>query len=467
MAAEQLPGRVRDFARYLEGLLGRVDQRAGWSGVFWERHPEGMRACLEGRDVPPWDVVEGLLHDLAAAHGSRAAAVETEPARALHAAAATAHDTRPGGREALRDRLEAAWREEREAAGRRAERGRAVEAAGGDRAPEALRVDLAWARDDHERAVARCAELRARWEALDRGERAEPARVAGAGEGAGAAGRQKRKRPRGSARFAGMLEEPDVQAAPAPPAGPFGPVPAAAPAPFAAAVTGPGSGPVAGLASGFGFGPEPGRAGAGAGIGAPRGARFAGATEEPAAGVTDAPGPEDRRLAAEQVARLLRLRAQGRSGEAHALLAETASWPPARLPLVAEELARSRDDVEWTTLLWEVSSLPVARLVPVGDALAAAGRGEDGERVLRQGVARAAEEMGGALLSLAAAGRHRDVRLLLDAYVRVRAPAEVVRCVLPDPDRLVPLLLAAGRGVSDDHHWSLIHALRVTGIRGV
>jgi hypothetical protein len=87
--------------------------------------------------------------------------------------------------------------------------------------------------------------------------------------------------------------------------------------------------------------------------------------------------------------------------------------------------------------------------------------------VLRQGVARAAEEIGGAVLSLAAAGRHRDVRLLLDAYVRVRAPAEVVRCVLPDPDRLVPLLLAAGRGVSDDHHWSLIHALRVTGIRGV
>ncbi|MGW0605148.1 hypothetical protein [Streptomyces sp. NPDC002640] len=452
MAGEQLPARVREFAGYLGGLLGRVDQRAGWSGVFWDRHPEGMRACLEGRDVPPWDVVAGLLHDLAAAHGAPAAAAETEPARALHAAAATAYDARPGGREALRDRLEAAWREEQEAAGRRAELGRALEAAGGDRAPEALRADLAWACDDHERAVARCAELRGRWEALSRVERAEPVGVAGSSSSAAAAAadRQKRKRPRGSARFAGMLEEPDAQAVPAPPTGHFPlVVPAAAPVP--------------------GFGPEPGRAGAGAGAwaGAPRGARFAGATEEPAAGGTDTPGPEDRRLAAEQVARLLRLRGQGLSGEAHALLAEMASWPPARLPLVAEELSRSRDDVEWTTLLWEVSSLPVTRLVPVEDALAAAGRGEDGERVLRQGVARAAEEIGDAVLSLTAAGRHREVRLLLDAYVRVHAPAEVVRCVRPDPDRLVPLLLAAGRGVSDDHHWSLVHALRVTGIRGV
>jgi hypothetical protein len=172
-------------------------------------------------------------------------------------------------------------------------------------------------------------------------------------------------------------------------------------------------------------------------------------------------------VVAEAVDRLLRLRGQGRSGEAHALLAEMAHWPAARLPLAAVRLERSGAAAEWATLLWEASSLPVPRLVPVADALAAAGRRDDGERVLRQGVARSAEEMAGAVIALCDERRDREVRLLLDAYVRVRVPAEAARCAAGDPARLVPLLLEAAREVSEDRYWGVVHALRVAGVRGV
>ncbi|MET7441421.1 hypothetical protein ABZS63_29705, partial [Streptomyces sp. NPDC005568] len=61
MAVGQLPHDVREFTAFLNGLLTRLDQRAGWCAVFWQRDPEGMRACLDGWEVPPWDVVEALL----------------------------------------------------------------------------------------------------------------------------------------------------------------------------------------------------------------------------------------------------------------------------------------------------------------------------------------------------------------------------------------------------------------------
>ena len=163
------------------------------------------------------------------------------------------------------------------------------------------------------------------------------------------------------------------------------------------------------------------------------------------------------------VDRLVRLRAEGRSGEAHVLLAEAAQWPPARLPLLADALWNAGLGADWATLLWETVSLPVDRLVAVADALVAAGRGGDGEQILRQGVARPADETGRAVLALAAEGRHREVRALLDAYVRVRTPEEAARSAGPDPQILVPLLLEAARGVSEERHWDLVHALRVAG----
>jgi hypothetical protein len=118
---------------------------------------------------------------------------------------------------------------------------------------------------------------------------------------------------------------------------------------------------------------------------------------------------------------------------------------------------------DWATLLWEAASLPADRLVAAADALAGAGLGGDAEQILRQGVARPAAEIGQAVLALAAEGRRREIRALLDAYVRVRAPEEAARSAGPDPQTLVPLLVEAARGVSDECHWNLVHALRVAG----
>jgi hypothetical protein len=159
----------------------------------------------------------------------------------------------------------------------------------------------------------------------------------------------------------------------------------------------------------------------------------------------------------------MRLRGEGRSGEAHALLAELASWPAARYPLLAAEMQRAGLGADWATLLWEAASLPADRLVAAADALVEAGRGTDAEQILRQGVARPAAEIGQAVLALATEGRRREVRALLDAYVRVRTPEEAARSAEPDPQTLVPLLVEAAQGVSDERHWDLVHALRVAG----
>jgi hypothetical protein len=197
----------------------------------------------------------------------------------------------------------------------------------------------------------------------------------------------------------------------------------------------------------------------------PRGARFAGAAEEPVRPRTETepPDADARRLTAETVATLTRLRSEGRSGEAHALLVEAAYWPPARFPLLAAELHRAGLDADWATLLWEAASLPADRLVAAADALSAVGRTDDGRQMLRQGVTRPAPEIGAAVLGLADEGRGREIGALLDAYVRVRTPEEVARSAETDPERLVPLLLQAARSVSDECEWDLVHALRVAG----
>jgi hypothetical protein len=183
-------------------------------------------------------------------------------------------------------------------------------------------------------------------------------------------------------------------------------------------------------------------------------------TPRPAVEPVDADGLREIERA---VAALARLRAEGRSGEAHALLTEAARWPAARFPVLAAGLQRAGLGADWVTLLWETSSLPADRLVAAADALAAAGRDSDGRQILRQGVVRPAAEIGAAVLALTGEGRHREVRALLDAYVRMRTPEESVRSVDPDPGTLVPLLLEAARGVCDERYWDLVHALRVAG----
>jgi hypothetical protein len=516
MAVEQLPGQVREFARYLNGLLTRLDQGGGWCGVFWQRDPDGMRACLDGAEVPPWDVVESILQDLAAEYGPRAAAQETERARALHGASLAAYDARPGGREALGDRLDVMLREQRYAAERQSALGGLLRDATTREEVDSLRLDLAWARDDYERATARCAEIRARLDELDRqsaggyarealpippggdrgdvlwvdeafepeggeqssgGARGEPdawwdpaprptpevnKATHGADDGEGttegkaakgvedtkatkatkdtknakatkATKQRSKRRPRGSARFAGVMEE-DVEGVG------HGAVPAM-PAP-----------------------PVTDRS--------PRGARFAGVAEEPveqgsAGRASEEPFDDETRRATaetvEVVERLVRLRREGRSGEAHAVLAEVVHWPAARFPLLASELHRAGLDADWSTLLWEAVSLPADRLIAAADALVAAGRAGDGQQVLRQGVVRPAAEIGDAVLGFVGEGRGPEARALLDAYVRVRPPEEAARSADVDPQLLTPLLLEAARAVSPEHHRDLVHALRVAG----
>ncbi|MFJ5727302.1 hypothetical protein [Streptomyces paradoxus] len=645
MAADQLPAEVGEFVTYLGGLLARLDPSGGWCAVFWQRDPEGMRACLDGREMPPWDVVEALLQDLAGQYGPGGAGPETDRARALHAAAIAAYDGRPGGRDALGDRLDVMLREQRYAAERQAALARHLTSATTREQADALRLDLAWARDDHERAAARCAELRARMAHLDRRDReAAPgawddaagpggagaavpstaadrydhgaswaatrtagrhdAEASGAGRHSGSraapGGVTEHGRPgtlpassagadaparhetvplearwnapqhpgdpavpqevaaggrldgfRGPAAPAGAgpvarydAEAPDdSRHAPRHPGGPAVPGGVAAGGgsdgfrgPAAPAGAGPGArydavapddsrhsgspavpvaadgrpgafgAPVADSASAAPEPPAPEppapkqrkrrRGGARfAGMAdedvaavavppvadvpvlpapapassrrTPRGARFAGAAEEAVverpARETGAAGAADLAEVGRTVDLLARLRGEGRSGEAHALLTEVASWEPARFPLLAERLHLAGLDADWQTLLWEAASLPAGRLVAAADALVEAGRAEDGRQMLRQGIARPPGEVGDAVLGLTAEGRHREVRVLLDAYVRARTPEEAARSAEPEPRRLVPLLLEAARGVSDERHWDLVHALRVAG----
>ncbi|MGW4455399.1 hypothetical protein ACWEJQ_04195 [Streptomyces albidoflavus] len=415
----QLPGAVVDFARFLAGLTARLDRRSGWLAVFLERDPEGMRACLAGSELPPWDVVDALLQDLAADQGAAAARTEAATARALHAAATAAHDAAPGASAALAGRLDVMLREQRYAAERLQELTAHRATATTEEAAAALDVDLAWAEDDHRRATARCAELRARASALTLPAAPGPAPRPAAPERPAQQARPK-KRPRGGARFAGIAEEAAEPPHPAP----------VAPAPAAAV----------------------------------RGARFAGVAEQAGEPAPPAPGPEEARAAGGAVARLHALRAQGRGGEAHVLLAELAGWPASRLPLLAAELHRAGLEADWATLLWEVAALPPAGLVAAADALADAGRGADARQLLRQGVARPAPEIADALHLLTGDGRDRQARALAGAYLAVRSPEDAAGVALSDPDRLVPLLLEAARGVSEERHWDLVHAFRVAGV---
>ncbi|WP_221356022.1 hypothetical protein [Streptomyces beigongshangae] len=652
MAVEQLPDEIREFAQYFNGLLSGLDQGGGWCGVFWQRDPEGMRACLDGAEVPPWDVVEAVLQDLAAHYGDAAAAQQAERVRALHAASLAAYDARPGGRDALYDRLDVMLREQRYAAERLSELGRSLHAATTREEADSLRLDLAWARDDHDRATARCAEIRHRIDALDRrsagghaqgtlpiplvvddggaflvdqpgeaegGEERkgeggrgregreterqtegqvqvqvhgqvrlqvqDQAQARGYGEAHGAAGpgrtgeaggdgpggraaaprvgaqrpapdeddwpdlwrdasadRAARQNAAASssdldpASAAGPSSDLSPSSVPSPaldsraafdpdpdtdsrPASGTGPGTGTAPAPEAgpgapadpvvdtgwAVTTGPATqtAPEAGTGPAFPADPVPAAP-------APKrrfkrrvrgGARSVGTTAAQAEAATEATAPpengesgagtaalpaqqpppvphpvgerpepareplddEARRTTAATVENLVRLRREGRSGEAHTVLVEAAYWPAAHLPLLAAELHRAGLGADWATLLWEAVSLPADRLVAAADALVAAGRAADGEQMLRQGVVRPAAEIGEAVLDLAGEGRHREVRVLLDAYVRVRTPEEAARSADADPRLLAPLLLEAARDVSEQRHWDLVHALRVAG----
>lgn len=411
------------FAQYLRELTARLDPGRGWYGVFTRRDPAGMRSCLDGVEIPPWDVVESLLADLAALHGARFAEQVSVRAAALYSASAAAHDRRPGGRQELAHRLELMTREQ----DRAAERLRTAGAAGAGRSDPGA---AAWAHDDHRRASARCAELRTRLAAV---EPPEPPRAPQPPAARVPAPASRRRKPRG-ARFAGIEVDDGEETGYAPSPVPVLPAPP------------PGGGSTL------------------------RGARFGGGPAERPEGtpVPDAPpDPEAGPAVAAAVERLVRLRREGRSGEAHGVLCEVAAWPAPRLPVLAVALYRAGLAADWTTLLWEASLLPPAGFAAAAGALAAAGWDEDCGLLLRQGAARPAAEIAEAVLALDDAGRAEQARTLLGAFVRVRTPQEAAGIAERCGERVLPQLLAVAREVSVEREWDLVHALRVAGVPGV
>lgn len=438
MTVTHIPTRMAEFTHWLNGLAARAEQVGGWWAVFAERDPEGLRACLDGTELLPWDVVESLLRD-----------VEEAPdrGRELYEAAAGAHDRTPGGAEALVARRDAMEGERRHAEARieALERRLGAHPAPGPEDAARLAHDLAWTRDDHARATARLTDLTARLARLhaptDQGE-APSGRAAADGPATAAV----RRRPRG-ARYAwtGAADAAEETAPAAVPELPVG-------------------------------GGDP-----------PRGARFRGRTGSRTAapdasapeavaadgtgGVDGAGGADEAgeaaRAAVNAVYALRRLRSQGRTGEAHVLLCEALGGPPGRLPALAAELHRAGFGADWGTLLWEAASLPPARLAAVAGALADAGRAEDCEQLLRQGLARPVEELTGAVAALVAEAREREAHALLTAFIRVRTPEEAARLAAVDPALLVPRLGAAARALSAADDRALRHALRVGGVLGL
>ncbi|MFI8368971.1 UL36 very large tegument protein [Streptomyces sp. NPDC085466] len=412
MTVTHMTAEMAEFTHWLGALAHRAERVGGWWAVFAERDPDGLRACLDGAELLPWDVVASLLQDVGE---------DPERGRRLYAAAAGAHDRRPGGATALVARRELMERELRHAEARIQELRELLRRPDPEEAAR-LAHDLAWTRDDHARATARIVDLTDR---LDRLHATPP-------PGDAAAGPEPR-RPRG-ARYAGTED-----------AAAEGPAPAAVP-------------------------DLP------AGAAAPRGARFrvrgaARTAEAPEPDTTAAaPGPDEAeeavRAAANAVYALQRLRAQGRTGEAHVLLCEALGGPPGRLPALADALHRAGFGADWGTLLWEAASLPPDRLAAVAGALADAGRADDCEQLLRQGLARPVEELAGAVAALVAERHDREAHALLTAFLRARTPEEAARLAAVDPALLMPRLGAAARGLSPADDRALRHALRVAGVLG-
>nr|WSX49045.1 hypothetical protein OG409_08840 [Streptomyces sp. NBC_00974] len=247
-----------------------------------------------------------------------------------------------------------------------------------------------------------------------------------------------------------------ADAAPAPDAGRY---PTAAPATYPAPGTRPGGTGSQGAGTGAGAGMDRETAmsaGEGEGEGA-HGGTGPSWTGPPVWAGAARPGRRGEGPAGGLVDALIALRAQGRSGEAHALLCEAAAGPAERLPGLGEELGRAGLGADWATLLWEAASLP-----PAGFAAAAAALGPaDCEALLRQGVARPAAEIAEAALVLGGAGRSREADTLLGAFVRVRTAEEAARLARRDPGWFAPRLLRAAEALSGSHHRDVLHALRV------
>ncbi|RPF44673.1 hypothetical protein EDD96_1211 [Streptomyces sp. Ag109_G2-6] len=437
---------IGQLTEYLRELTRRLDPGAGWYGEFLRRDPEGMRACLDGAALPPWDVMESLLLDLPGAPG--ATAREAAYAAGLRAAAVAAWDARPEGAGELRTLLAAAA--EQRAAAEEALRTLTarLDATADPAQTQTLSRELAWTHDDAIRATSRQRDFQTRLSALPLPAVPRPRTPLPPVGGAGPAVLGTELRVGGAGPVA-LGTEPSAWGA--------------GPAVLGTELSAWGAGPTP-------LGPEPPVRGAGPAVLG---------TEPSVLGAEPAPiGTESPALGAEPpagavppgaargafVSELLTLRAQGRSGEAHALLCEAALWPAGELPGLAEELGHAGLAADWATLLWEAASLPPDRLAAAAGALGEGGREDDAARLLRQGVARPATEVAETALALGAAGRDRETRALLEAYVRLRTADETAALARHDPHWFTPRLLRAARALSAGRHRDLTHALRAAGL---
>ncbi|MFJ5218507.1 hypothetical protein ACIP98_27770 [Streptomyces sp. NPDC088354] len=440
-----------EFTHWFRGLAAALGASPGWYAVFARRDPEAARAYFEGADVPPWDVVRALIHDVAAVRGGHVGEGVLAPARRLHAAAVAAYDAAPGSEQTLRTRLDLMLRERQYATLRERDLDDALHRAGHDHdRAERTAGELAWARDDRERAAVRCAELQARLDAVlarpaapedwFRAPAPPPSPAPGTGEerpapepAPQAPARGRKEGRRGGARYGGARFAGAPEAA----AGESRPV--AAP-PEDAAHAG------------------------------PRGARFAGAAGERApadgreeSGATEA--REHRAAAWATAARMAELRRTGRSGEAYVLMSQAAAGPAERIPELAAALEQAGLAADVATLLWELASLPPHHLATVAGALDTAGRAEDCRTLLHQAAARPAAEVAGTAAVLCEARlRDRAVTLLV-ALVRARTPETAAAIAAERPDLTGPLLEAAGL-VSASRRRDVVAALRRAGLSG-
>lgn len=453
-----------DFTRYFRSLVTALGRYPGWYEVFAAREPAAARAFEDGRELPPWDVVRAVLHDLAAAGGVAPDPVEEGRAAALHAAAVAAWDAVPGAEHALRRGLEATVRAYDLALLREREAARALARPAGPPgpAPDARLVAAhAWARDDRERAAARRAALQSRLAALAAGPRDTPSWAADR---------------------SGMH---DVDPAPRLPAGEwFAPPAAPAPAPAPGGVAAPRGARFAGAAV---EGPPPARGSAR--VRAPRGARFAGAPQSEAAAVAPAvpasPAPRGARFAGAPVAaerqaprladphwtaeagaaarRLGELRAAGHSGAAYVLLCEAATGPAERLPYLVRALEQAGLGADVATMLWETAALPPDALAAAAAALSAQDRAAECRTLLHQAAARPAAELAVAAALLSEAGHGAQAVELLQALARSRPPEDAVAVARARPALTAALLDAADR-VSRSRRIDIAAALRRGGL---
>ncbi|MER5931029.1 hypothetical protein [Streptomyces sp. NPDC002054] len=154
------------LAAHLRRLTLHLDPGSGWYGEFLRRDPEGMRACLDGTAMPPWDVLESLFQDLAAVGGEELAARAATRAAELRQAAVTEYDRLPGGVEELRSLLASAGAQRAASEAALHALSARLETTADPAESEFLTGEYSWTQDDLSRATARCRDFAVRLASL-------------------------------------------------------------------------------------------------------------------------------------------------------------------------------------------------------------------------------------------------------------------------------------------------------------